>query len=516
MRFGLMIKFSIISAIVLLFTMTVFTLFNISALRKAFMELYTQDVDSLAENLLHTTHSAMLAGQVEEAYHLMERAGKQEEIKNVRLIDKQGEILFTLHKEEMNTRIDKREDASCRMCHLQSSTKLEASAMDRSRIFTDRDGEEVLGVTRAILNEPSCNEAPCHYHSPDVNLLGVLDIVVSTSGIVARMGAYRNNVLIELVFLVIALALCLNLLTRKLITQPVNTLLDHTRALSKGEWRTIENAPADELGELAEAFNEMTVNLKKARDDRDLWAATLESRVEERTTQIKEMQSVIVRSEKLASLGELAAGIAHELNNPLTGILIHASIIDKNTQLDPELKMDLDTITEEADRCAKIVKNLLDFSRKTEPRKTMNSINDTLERALGLVEHLSSFYDISIVKEYADNLPDLLLDAGQMEQVFVNMFVNASQAMEEGGTLTIWTGMDITEDAVVVTIQDSGFGIPEENLVKVFDPFFSTKGARGTGLGLSVSYGIVEGHGGTVEVHSKVGEGTMFTITLPV
>jgi two-component system NtrC family sensor kinase len=330
------------------------------------------------------------------------------------------------------------------------------------------------------------------------------------------MRAYRNNVLIELVFLVVALALCLNLLTRKLITQPVNTLLDHTRALSKGEWRTIENAPTDELGELAEAFNEMTINLKKARDDRDQWAATLESRVEERTTQIKEMQSVIVRSEKLASLGELAAGIAHELNNPLTGILIHASIIDKNTQLDPELKRDLDTIIEEADRCAKIVKNLLDFSRKTEPRKTMNSINDTLDRALGLVEHLSSFYDISIIKEYAENLPKLHLDAGQMEQVFVNMFVNASQAMEEGGTLTIWTGLDLTGDAVVATIQDSGFGIPEENLVKVFDPFFSTKGARGTGLGLSVSYGIVEGHGGTVEVHSKAGEGTTFTITLPV
>jgi two-component system NtrC family sensor kinase len=516
MRFGLMFKFSVISVIVLLFTMTVFTLFNIAALRGAFMELYIRDVDNLAETILHTTHNAMLVGQVEEAYQLMERAGNQENIKNVRLIDKNGVVQFSLTDGEVGTRIDKQEDPSCRMCHLENPTRVEVAAMDRSRLFINRDGEEVLGVTKAIRNEPGCYEARCHYHSPDVNLLGVLDIAVSTSGIVAQMGSYRNNILIELVFLVVALALCLNLLTRKLITQPVNTLLEHTRALAKGDWRTIDDAPNDELGELAEAFNEMTGSLKKAREDRDRWAATLESRVEERTRKIKEMQSVIVRTEKLASLGELAAGIAHELNNPLTGIILHASIIDKNTEMEPELKRDLDTITEEADRCAKIVKNLLDFSRKTEPRKSMNCVNDALDRALGLVEHLSSFYDITIVKEYFDDLPELLLDAGQMEQVFVNMFVNASQAMGEGGTLTIWTGMDLTGDAVVVRIQDTGCGIPEEHVGKIFDPFFSTKGARGTGLGLSVSYGIVEGHGGTVEVYSKEGEGTTFTITLPV
>ncbi|MDT8395161.1 MAG: ATP-binding protein [bacterium] len=511
-----MIKFSIISAIVLMFTMTVFTLFNIAALKGAFMELYTRDIDNLSETILQTTHSAMLGGHVEEAYHLMNRAGKQENIKNVRLIDKNGVVQFSLDKKEVSTRIDKQEDPSCRMCHMGNSTKVDVPAMDRSRLFVDRDREEVLAVTRAIRNEPGCYEAQCHYHPSDVNLLGVLDITVSTSGIVTQMAAYRNNILIEIVFLVVALSLCLNLLTRKLITQPVNTLLDHTRALSRGDWRIIKDAPNDELGELAEAFNEMTGSLKKAREDRDQWAATLESRVEERTKQIQEMQSVLIRSEKLASLGELAAGIAHELNNPLTGILIHASIIDKNVKLVPEFKQDLDTITEEADRCARIVKNLLDFSRKTEPRKSMNSINDTLDRALGLVEHLSSFYDISIVREYANNLPDLLIDSGQMEQVFINMFLNASQAMEEGGTLTLWTGMDLTGDAVVVRIQDTGFGIPEENLVKVFDPFFSTKGARGTGLGLSVSYGIVEGHGGTVEVYSKVDEGTTFSITLPV
>ena len=146
----------------------------------------------------------------------------------------------------------------------------------------------------------------------------------------------------------------------------------------------------------------------------------------------------------------------------------------------------------------------------------MNSVNDTIDQALGLVEHLGSFQNIEVVKEYARDLPDLLLDPGQIEQVFINMFVNASQAMEEEGQLTLWTGLDVDGKSVLVRVKDTGQGILEENIGRIFDPFFSTKGAKGTGLGLSVSYGIIEGHGGTIEVRSEVGVGTVFTITIPV
>ncbi len=516
MRLGLMIKFSIISAVVILFIMSVFTLFNIAALKTAFMDVYTTDVDHLSETIIATTHHAMLAGDVDEAYQLMERIGIQENIRNIRLIDKHGVIRFSLYENEIETFVDSSRDPSCSMCHYEGQSKVQASTMDRRRVFPDQEGEEVLGITRGIYNDPVCSEPSCHYHPADVNLLGVLDIVVTTRDVMAQITRYRNNVLVELVFLIIALLLCLNLLTRKLITQPVNTLLDHTRLLSRGEWRFIENTTNDEFGELADSFNEMTSSLKKAREDREKWAATLESRVEERTVQIREMQSVIIRSEKLASLGELAAGIAHELNNPLTGIVLHASIIEGDRALPPALKEELHTITSEAGRCARIVKNLLDFSRKTEPRKAMNSVNETIDRALGLVEHLASFQDIELIKEYAQDLPDLLLDPGQMEQVFVNMFVNASQAMEDVGCLTLWTGLDVDGESVLIKVEDTGQGIPEEDLGRIFDPFFSTKGAKGTGLGLSVSYGIVEGHGGTIKVHSEVGKGTVFTITIPV
>ena len=278
----------------------------------------------------------------------------------------------------------------------------------------------------------------------------------------------------------------------------------------------MENAPNDEIGELADSFNEMTLNLKKAREDRERWATTLESRVEERTQQIREMQSVLVRSEKLASLGELAAGIAHELNNPLTGIILHASILRRKAHFPEDLEKELETITEEADRCARIVRNLLDFSRKTESQKGLNNINDVIDQALGLVENLSVFQNIEIVKKYSADIPELLLDPNQMVQVFVNMFVNASQSMEDGGKLTLWTGLDLDGETVIVRVKDTGQGIKEEHRGKIFDPFFSTKGARGTGLGLSVSYGIVEGHGGTIEVQSEMGKGTVFTVMLPV
>lgn len=516
MRLGLMIKFSIISAIVLLFTMSIFILFNIVGLKAAFMDVYTTDVDNMSETIIATTHNAMMAGNVDEAYQLMERAGTQENIRNIRLIDKHGVIRFSLNKDEVDTFVNSSRDPSCNMCHFEGKLKIKASTMDRRRLIKGKNGEEVLGITRGIYNDAACSQPSCHYHREDVNLLGVLDIVVSTKNVMAQVARYRNNVLVELVFLIVALLLCLNLLTRKLITQPVNTLLDHTRVLSRGEWRFIENTTNDEFGELAESFNEMTSSLKKAREDREKWAATLESKVVERTRQIREMQAVIIRSEKLASLGELAAGIAHELNNPLTGIVLHASIIDNDSEMPVKLKEELHTITSEANRCARIVKNLLDFSRKTEPRKGMNNVNDTIDRALGLVQHLAGFQNIAIEKDYCGDLPDLLLDPGQMEQVFVNMFVNASQSMEEGGRLILWTGLDVDGDSVVVRIEDTGKGIPESSIGRIFDPFYSTKGAKGTGLGLSVSYGIIEGHGGTIEVHSKEGEGTVFTITIPV
>ncbi len=516
MRLKLVAQFSLVTSIVLIFTSAVFFYFNISTLRKTLLETYVHKVDSLSEVILRATRHEMLNNNRERVFQVIDAVSDQSEIEHIRLINKDGFVVYSTIEVEINTHIDKIEAAGCRTCHREEKPLTHAASMDRSNVFRNPDGMKVLGISKPIYNEEICYSGSCHVHPSDLSLLGILDVAVSMDTMTSQVNDYRNNFLIQVFFLVLSLILCLAMLTRKLITQPVKTLLDHTRAVAKGEWKYVDSVPGDELGELGEAFNSMTRKLKTAREERDEWAATLETRVEVRTKKIQEMQSVLIRSEKLASLGELVAGIAHELNNPLTGIMIHAPMIAEDARLDPSLRDDCKIIIEEARRCSKIVGELLDFSRVSDIQKTRGSINEIIDRALALIEHHADFHDIEIIKEFGMNIPELFMDASQIEQVVVNMLVNASQAMPDGGSLTITTELRPGAGTVAIQLTDTGVGISDQNLEKLFDPFFTTKGHKGTGLGLSVSYGIIESHGGEIHVQSKVGEGTTFTIELPL
>lgn len=516
MRLKLIVQFSLVSSIVLLFTSALFTYFNLETLKKTLLGLYIERADSLSETIIRATHHEMLRNDRSRLMAMIQEVSAHGEIRRIRLINKDGIITYSSDVQEIENLVDKADEPGCRTCHLAGKTLTHATSMDLSRILKDKEGRESLGIIKPIYNEEACSSAPCHVHPEDLHLLGVLDLSVSTDEMNAQINDYRNNILVQILFLVLSISLCLTLLTQKLVNRPVKLLLEHTRAVARGDWRLIDTTPGDEIGELAEAFNEMTRKLKKAREDREGWAATLETRVEERTRELKEMQSVLIRSEKLASLGELVAGIAHELNNPLTGIMIHAPMIASDSRLDEDLREDCQTIIREAKRCSKIVGDLLDFSRVSDPHKTMSSINSVIDRTLTLVEHHPDFHDIEIVREYDEEIPEVLIDAGQIEQVLVNMLVNASQAMPDGGRLTIRTLNLPEEHSILIQLSDTGIGIPEKDQEKLFDPFFTTKGPKGTGLGLSVSYGIIESHGGIIEVDSRVGEGTTFSITLPI
>jgi two-component system NtrC family sensor kinase len=220
-------------------------------------------------------------------------------------------------------------------------------------------------------------------------------------------------------------------------------------------------------------------------------------------------------------LGELVAGIAHEINNPLAGILIFSTLLAKDPSLPPRLRSDAQTILGETKRCAAIVRRLLEFSRNSIPHKELASLATIMENTLTLVEHQASLGEVEIIRRYDQSLPDILVDPGQIEQVFVNMIVNACQAMPAGGKLTITLHADYPNNCVKISIADTGHGINQEHLQKVFDPFFTTKaqpvnGMAGTGLGLSVSYGIIENHGGRIRVASEINRGTIFTVELPM
>lgn len=233
--------------------------------------------------------------------------------------------------------------------------------------------------------------------------------------------------------------------------------------------------------------------------------------------ELQELQAQLIHSEKLASLGRLAAGVAHEINNPLTGVLTFAHLLSKRVPKDNRWKEDLGVIVKEATRCKRIIKGLLDFARQTEPEKVWVDINKIIEKSLSLVENQASFQNIKIVKELAPVLPEIMVDANQIHQVFMNIILNAQEAMPEEGFLTVASDLIDGDQWIEVKFIDTGCGISEENMDKLFDPFFTTKETdKGTGLGLAVSYGIMERHQGTIEVESRLGKGTTFIIKLPV
>jgi len=516
LRLNLISKLTIATSLVLLGTLALFAYLNLNSLKDLLLQEAITEADKITETIIRTTHNQMLRDDRPQFYRTIEEIGSQRGVERIRLINKTGRVIYSTREAETGTLLNKRAEV-CTICHGGKELRITASSKNRSRRFYSETGEEFLGITNAIYNEESCFTASCHFHPEQYKVLGVLDVVVSLDKMHLLIDAYRNRSIALTLLLIALTSLSLTLCTQKLVNRPVHELLEHSKMLARGELDgSVRSFANDELGELAESFNAMTQNLKKARSELEGWGRTLEQMVLERTHQLTQIQAQLIRSEKLASLGELVAGIAHEINNPLTGILVFSSLIHGNPRLDETLKNDIQTVIRETKRCASIVKGLLEFARCSTPDKNLACVNQISDTALSLIEHQILFQDIKVMREYAQGLPELLLDPNQIEQVLVNMYMNAAQAMQGEGVLTIRSGVEPELGWVFLEIGDNGCGISEANLAKIFDPFFSTKENKGTGLGLSVSYGIIEKHGGEIDVQSKVGCGTTFTIRLPL
>jgi two-component system NtrC family sensor kinase len=516
LRLSLISKLTITTCSILLVAMALFTYLNINTLESLLLQEAVSDADKLSETIIRTTHHQMLKNDQPQVYQMIKEIGSQEGIEHIRMVKKNGRIIFSTLENEVGTMLDKKAEA-CNMCHVGQRTLITASSMNRSRLFYNEEGRQVLGLAKAIYNQESCYIAACHFHPEEYRVLGVLDIIVSLEKMHSQLAIYRNKIVVLTAILLVLISISLTLFTQKLVTHPVRHLLEQTKMLSAGELDgSVPFASQDELGELAEAFNKMTLNLRKAREELEDWGHNLEHKVEERTVELKLMQTQLIRSEKLASLGKLVAGIAHEINNPLTGILVFASLSADDPRIDPSIRNDLKTIVKETLRCAGIVKGLLEFSKASIPLKLLSSLNDIFDTALSLVKNQALFQDIVVVKDYDPDTPKVYVDPNQMEQVMINLLLNAAQAMQGIGSLSVHTGISADRNFAFVKIVDSGCGIPEENISKIYDPFFTTKENGGTGLGLSVSYGIIENHGGRIDVQSRVGSGTTFTVELPL
>ena len=314
----------------------------------------------------------------------------------------------------------------------------------------------------------------------------------------------------------ILLIVSVSIVLARRLSLPLRKLEEIARKIAAGDYKHefIAKGP-QEIEHLATSLDEMAKQLDFEKRELEEWANTLEKKVNERAEEMKKIHSQLFRSEKLASLGKLAAGVAHEINNPLTGILTNSSLLLEDLDKDDPRREDVDVMVKETIRCREIVKRLLDFAKQTKPQKRMASINALIDNIVLLVRNQTSFRNITITRHLSDGIPDLLVDPDQIQQVFINIILNAAEAMTKGGSLTIRNALSQDGTSVVVSFADTGPGIPDAMREKIFDPFYTTK-EHGTGLGLSISYGIVEQHGGEISVDSIVGKGSTFTIDLPI
>jgi len=596
----------------------VFAYFNIKSQSHSLIAEVERHANQLGETVVSSTRFDMMLNQRDRIQQTINSIGTQPQIRDVRIINKIGEIIYSSDSTNINKMVDKRAE-SCYACHAEDKPLEQISITERTRIFrVHPDSNRVIGIITPIYNEKSCWQAECHAHPRDQKVLGVLDVSISLADVDKTILRSEWEIVIFAMVAILAVGLLIGYFVRRWVSLPVNDLLGGTQQVSAGNLNyTIKDLGEDEIGKLGQSFNNMTKKLSEAR-----------------------MQ--LFQSDKMASLGRLAAGVAHEINNPLTGVLTYSSFLLKRTKDNPEFQEDLKVIVRETLRSREIVKSLLDFARQSVPKKNSADINEIINKSISVIENQLAINNVKIEKNTNSNLPKITVDANQMQQVFINLFVNASDAMEKnGGTISLstqqislspfgtaqikkaacskrhslldnevkidglpsikvkvrsngdeniihidpvygrlrdiynqdyiekkeaqyvcpecnislleenkscpkcgspilffdtgeqgfyevcshkgctWAKWDFVDSAglkefIEIKISDTGYGISRDDLTKIFEPFFSTKGQKGNGLGLAVIWGIIDNHNGTINVESEVGKGTTFTIRLPL
>jgi len=480
----------------------------------------TAAADVQSETITSAIRQAMLGDERNTAYAIMSSIARQPIIDHVRLFNKAGRITYSTVPEEVGQQLDKGAEG-CRACHANDETLIVPAETHRARVYEGR-GHRVLAVVTPIRNEGGCSSSACHAHPPESQVLGVLDVGYSLGQVDRSLSEFRRFSLLITALASLCIAAFFWYFARRRVVRPVEALVQATRRVAHDELDTeIHVDVKGELGLLAASFNEMVRSLRRMEGELRQLTDNLEHKVAERTAELTAAQDTLVRTEKLSSLGKLSASIAHEINNPLAGILTFAKLMIRTLEQGPvgdgerkTLVRQLALVQRETERCSAIVRNLLDFARERPLSLKEVNANLVVDEVFSLISNQSAMQGVELAKDLA-SLPPVEADFGQLRQAFVNIAMNAIEAMPKGGHLRVTTRPLPEEDGVEIAFQDDGPGVPPELMQKIFDPFFTTK-EKGTGLGLSVVYGIVERHKGRVEVESEPGKGTRFTIRLPV
>jgi two-component system, NtrC family, sensor kinase len=487
---------------------------SIRTQRKELMHEAILSASRLSETIQLSSRSDMLLHAADRLHQFVDSLARQPSVQKIRVFNSSGHITYSSDDSEENSLFDKHAEP-CHGCHAASKPAERLGIPERTRILTSPAGHRVLGMITPIGNEPDCYSATCHVHSSEQKVLGVLDVELSLQPIDERIRRTEVRTFYTAMASAVALVALIAFIVNRFLSRPLKALMEVSRHVADEESDIPIRIPTDdEFGTVAQFCTQLAQDLKRARSSLTQWGCRFEEMVCERTRNLQETQHQLIQSEKLASLGKLSAGIAHEINNPLTGILNLSQLLQDQFPPESEVHQDLKLIVRETIRCRSIVRGLLDFARQTAPQKTDVDINSSILQVLHMVTNQESFQNIQVETELDPAVPGVLADPDQLRQVFFNIVVNASEAMEGNGHLKILTRWEPGRSHITVHCIDDGPGVPEGTLNRLFDPFFTTK-EMGTGLGLAISYGIVNAHRGTLEVKSKPGEGCEVIITLP-
>ena len=502
----------------------VFGLLQIRTQEQQLLDTILIGADQLSNGITSATWHAMLANDRAAAYEIMQTIATRQGIDRIRIYNREGRVMYSTDPADTGRVTPDAE--TCAICHSSPKPVSLVNPRDRSRIFTPSDGRRGLAMVTPIYNEPACSNADCHAHPARVKVLGVLDVAYRLDNVDLLVADMRKGMLVTTMASTLIIGLFLAFFVRSTVHKPITKLIEGTRAVSRMQLdRPLSIRAEGELGELAESFELMRQRLQAAVKDLNELTENLEKKVRLRTEELSAINQKLSQSDRLASLGQLAASVAHEINNPIAGVLTLATLLERITTEKgvpqdrvPEVRTYLSQIATETARVGRIVTDLLAFSRRSTPQQVPADLNAVVRRTISLLEHRLQLMGVALEVVLDEHLPNAKCDTSQMQQVIVNLVMNAAEATiaKGSGRVGVRTVHLRNEHHIVLEVTDNGDGIPVEIQRKIFDPFFTTKGeGKGTGLGLAVVYGIVNAHGGEIKVDSTVSVGSTFRVILP-
>ncbi len=494
---------------------------NMYQSRKTVEETTFRHAARVSDVVVRSATNYMMRNDRLALYEMMTTISEEPGVVRLRIINTDGRISFSTDPEEIGKQVDKGAEL-CNGCHTDPKSLSLAKAHERFRIY-NREKERVLAVVTPINNDPACSNAACHAHLANQKVLGVLDTHMSLSEVDVSTASNDRRMFFYTSIAALTIGLLSWIFIYRLVHMPLRTLQSGTERLANGDLGYQINVKGeDEPGDLAHSFNSMSRQLRDARDEITAWTHTLEGRVDQKTRELKRAHDQMMTVEKTLTIGEMAAVVAHEINNPLAGILTYAKLVKKWVQrgIEPAQKQEaeecLDLIASESKRCGDLVKNLLTFSHRSPIHMESTDVNSVINRAVKLIQHRTDMQGVQVQVSTDAALPPIYCDGSQIEQVLLALIMNAVDAMPHGGNL--WISSRLLEiGEAELTVRDDGMGIPPELLHKIFEPFTTTKEVgKGVGLGCAISKGIVERHGGRIDLQSNLGVGTTFRVYLPL